>query len=357
MSVIKMNERLDKLSHERVMSGAPRVSLPNGSSAIPQHYKTYHQTVSSLSAILSKIEFHSKVLLFTGLDQNGLYLQVGIVGHENYGQQVEPDLAKLVYGRKWRIDEDTPSTEVIQTAYLAIQKAREHEVREMLTLRNSGNKLSVPFSTHQDLSLMAKYQTRLKSTTNLDTNMSTQIEESLARIRFNKRAFIVDSVYSKRGKTFVDLTLESGKSENTANTVLPEFEHFDTTLILPDGSRDRFIFDLVETLIRQSNEFVSENFMYDGFARFSREYDPFAIADFSVASRPYKKDMKDQRFARVFEDSNFAVDASRVPHIGTGSLAQENLSRLSQFENLAGHMPIGYRQRDKEHASRATSSV
>ncbi|HEX5360673.1 MAG TPA: hypothetical protein VFW49_06230, partial [Fluviicoccus sp.] len=119
---------------ETPMPQAPAVTLPNGAVAIPQHYLQYRQTADTVRALLADIDFDPHTLLFAAQDANGLYLQAGLVGRENYerGNTLRP--RKLVYGRKWRIDADTPTSEVIQTAFLAISKAREHEVRELLTL-------------------------------------------------------------------------------------------------------------------------------------------------------------------------------------------------------------------------------
>lgn len=63
-----------------------------------------------------------------------MYVQIGLIGRENYERGPAVRRRKLVYGRKWRLDADTPSSEILQTMYLAIQKAREHEVRELLTV-------------------------------------------------------------------------------------------------------------------------------------------------------------------------------------------------------------------------------
>lgn len=343
MSIINITNRANTQAHEQVMKGAPSVILPDDALAVPQHYKTYRQSLESVSEMLCGVEFDRSVLLFAGQDRNGVYLQVGIIGHENYGAPSGEQPPKLVYGRKWRIDEDTPSSEVIQTAYLAVQKAREHEVRELLTLRTSHGKLSAPFSSHQDISLMAKHKAIFHPSATKQGADSQGVHQTLKSIRFNERQFSVEQVFSGHGKTFFDIKLEPPKRSASVNSVLPEFDVFETTLVVHDNCDDfQYVFALMDALVAHSNAFVSENFSYDGFTRFSRKLSPFSIADFSVASRPYKKDMKDQDFARVFQGSNFDVDASRVPNLGNNKLSRLNRDRISQVEGLTGHMPTGY---------------
>jgi hypothetical protein len=137
---------------ETPMPLAPRIPLVNGKSCIPQHYLQYEQTVDSISTILSDIDAVSDILLFCGQDDSGLYLQAGSVGPDNYKRKGEAGNRRIVYARRWRIDTYIPTSEVVQTAFLAIKKTCEHEVRELLTIRDmDSGRTGTPFSTHLDL--------------------------------------------------------------------------------------------------------------------------------------------------------------------------------------------------------------
>ena len=85
--------------------------------AFPQHYRRYKPDIGRPAAHRRRYLLARRNLLFADEDGSGLYLQVGLIGRENYerGSQIRPH--KLVYGRKWRIDPDTPTSEVIQTAF------------------------------------------------------------------------------------------------------------------------------------------------------------------------------------------------------------------------------------------------
>ena len=104
------------------MPQAPSVLLPNGNKVVPQHYLQFKQTLLSLREIINHIDEVPSTPIFADEDEQGMYIQVGLIGRENYdrGQYSRPH--KLVYGRKWRIDSDTPTSEIIQTAFLAIKK-------------------------------------------------------------------------------------------------------------------------------------------------------------------------------------------------------------------------------------------
>jgi hypothetical protein len=107
---------------ETPMPLAPCIQLMNGESCIPQHYLQFEQTVESVSAILNDIESVNDILLFCGRDESGLYLQAGSIGSDNYKRKGDTGDRRIVYGRRWRIDTYIPTSEVIQTAFLAIKK-------------------------------------------------------------------------------------------------------------------------------------------------------------------------------------------------------------------------------------------
>ena len=142
---------------ETPLAYAPTVRMSNGKEAVPQQYLDVNRTLSNLSSVLTHISVPTDYQLFAGEEGSCLYLIVGVIGKENYPRSAEAgQMDKMVYGRRWLIEPTTPTSEIIQTALLAIKKVREHEVRELLTVRiNQGSRVTTPFNCHLDLPLMA----------------------------------------------------------------------------------------------------------------------------------------------------------------------------------------------------------
>ncbi len=326
------------------MPHAPRVELDDGGSCIPQHYLQYQQSVATLAEIIGQIDFCSNMPIFADHDANGLYLQVGLVGRENYqrGAQLRP--LKLVYGRRWRIERYTPTSEVIQTVFLALKKAREHEVRELLTVQETvSGKPSTPFSSHQDLPLLAGQQHQLNAPAGAPHADHADIAGWLAALRFGERKFALQGARWHDERTFIiDLRLGAAPPARAREGDTREFDGLVITLILNMLSRAELLHELMDALIRHSDRHVDERFRYQGFARFSRRVDPFALAGLSLATRRTLRDMADAAFAPVFRQMNNQVDAQRAPSIGAGVLADINRRKLSRFGAIDGHLPGGY---------------
>lgn len=326
---------------EAEMPMAPSVLLPNGNRVVPQHYLQFEQTLTSLREIINDIESLALTPIFADQDTQGMYLQVGLIGRENYdrGQYSRPQ--KLVYGRKWRIDSDTPTSEIIQTVFLAIKKAREHEVRELLTLKDAATgKTSAPFSTHQDLPLMANNRDLLETTsvTEKDYGLAT-LKNLLDQIRFGERKiYITDSVIRERN-ILLDLRLGSSPLVRQHEGDMKEFDGWEFSLLLDSLNPSHFLYALMEKFIGQSDFLVAEEFSYKGFKRFSRDNSPALIASLSIASRPYERDMGNNEFAPRFRELNYQTDAGRVPRLGQGTLANKNRQIILSVADLLGHMP------------------
>ena len=327
------------------MPFAPSVELANGRSCIPQHYLRYQQTPESLAELVHGIDFDAHTPVFAGSDAGGMYLQVGMVGRENYERGDLERPRKLVYGRKWRIDADAPSSEVIQTAFLAIKKAREHEVRELLTLRDpASGKTSTPFSSHLDLPLMAANPDLVAAAEqNRERNTSLRLESFLEPARFGQRRMeVLDVLTRKNGSMVVDLQLGQAPQARRLEGDLPEFEGLAFTIVLQRLTQSDLLHEIMAALIAHSDRHVDEHFRYQGFARFSRCNDPMRIAQLSIATRPYARDRSNAHFNPVFQQMNYEVDASRAPQLGVGSLAEKNRNLIGAYDQLAGHMPQGY---------------
>lgn len=328
---------------ETEMVGAPSVTLRNGNRVTPQHYFRFDQTLESLRAILVHVECHPSILLFADKEAGNLYIQASIVGQENYPQSVGTQAKKLVYGRKWLIRGDTPTSEIIQTAFLAIKKIREHEVRELLTLKDTKTgRHSAIFSSHQDLPLMADNRQLLANQQTNGVAPLSSIVEVLELIRFDKRRIRVIDILQRSNNVIVDIALEAQKTPHKPQAPLTEFNELELSLVLKNSHGQLFLYELMEALIAHSDRFVAETFSYKGFTRFSWDNSPSQIANLSITTRPYTRDMKNARFAAVFKHANFQTDAARTPPLGQGPLAEKNRQILTQFKALEGHMPDGF---------------
>lgn len=324
------------------MPDAPIVQLQDGSQVVPQHYLQYEQTPESISSLMQLIDFDEHCLLFCSQDASSMYIQVGLIGRENYerGNVIRPH--KLVYGRKWRIDSDTPDAEIVQTALLAIKKAREHEVRELLCLRPQGFvSYSAALSNHQDLAVLHAQQQVLQSpsaTIETEETPEAAIESLLKHMLFGQRSILFKALtQTENGDLLINLQLGPAPLARLHEGDFPEYDQLAFSIIVK--RIDQLPYAVMDALIQHSDRFVEEHFYYDGFARFSRELDSFKIGMLSLQSRPYARDMKNARFEQVFRSRNYEVDASRAAKLGEGLLADKNRRKIQAFPQLQGHLP------------------
>jgi hypothetical protein len=328
---------------ETPMLHAPHVRLKNGRSCIPQHYLEYQQSLVSLQETLAHIQLDQHSLLFADQDANGLYLQVGMIGRENYERGNLIRARKLVYGRKWRIESYTPTSEVIQTAFLAVKKAREHEIRELFTLREPvSGRASAVFSCHQDLPLMANNRDLCDPAKPVATLTVADIQACLSSLRVGQRRITLLEHQQQKGMLLLELQLGSAPLARMIEGDFPELDHHRFFILLKYASAGDLLHEIMDSLIQGSDRHIAETFLYQGYARFSRKLDPFAIAALSLASRPYAREQANARFDPIFKQSNYQVDALRVPALGKGRLARCNAKKLAQFPKLDGHMPADY---------------
>ncbi|MEJ2795701.1 hypothetical protein WAE56_20045 [Iodobacter sp. LRB] len=326
---------------ETLMPLAPSVILSNGRPHVPQHYVQYRHSITSVAQLISEIEFDTHTPLFAAEDAGGMYLQVGLIGRENYDRSHTIRPQKLVYGRKWRIDRDTPSSEIIQTAFLAIKKAREHELRELLTFRKAAGQVSAPFSSHQDLALMAQNPELVHAPKTVET--AEALRSCLLQWQFAQRPIEVLHIEQRHNQTILlDIRLGEPPLARKIEADFPEFDGLELTLLLQNSSASELLYALMDALIAHSDHWVARHFTYQGLHRFSRKLDPQRIAGLSISTRPYQRDMQNKPFEAIFRLSNYAVDAGRAPDLGSGPLADKNRQLISRFEPLAGHLPSGY---------------
>lgn len=323
----------------RLMPQAKSIYIDAIGVYVPQHYYVYQQNLDSLNTILSMIQSLPNIMLFAAEDETGLYLQVGVIGQENYLHLGKGTATKLVYGRKWRIDRDTPASEVVQTALLAIQKVREHEVRELLNWQDPDTgKRSTPFSCHQDIQLLSRVLASAPQQT-AEPVGTEAVLALLQQLRFGSSRFILQQWHAlPDGRCLMDVRLDD---ETGATPHFAEFSGHLISVILPGLSAALLMHQLMDALIQHSHNHCRDTFLFSGIARFSQQVDPRLIGRLSVKSRPYQQHLSDSSFARTFAQCNFAIDQGRVPPLGQGPLAEQNRRTILRYTALEGHLPAG----------------
>lgn len=310
---------------------APKAKLPDGNYCIPQHYLQYEHTISSIEDILINIEYSKRYPVFVSEDNSGIYIQVGIVGVDNYIKAKQEQ--KIVYGRKWRVETNLPTSEVIQTTFLAIKKAREHEVRELFSLM-VGTKKTTPFNTHHDLPLLVKSNAELHCES-LHTS-SEHLIEKFKSITYDHASFSVQNIEVREaGYTLIELTIQPSKK-----TTLPElFSTQVLVLIVEEFSFNAVLHQLMTKLIHLSDQNVNENFTYDKVARFSEKKSVSAIAAISAKTRSLHKTLDEVVFIEQWLKANYETDLTRAPKLTNSSLGEKIRKNLEIFSPLAGVPP------------------
>lgn len=328
---------------EYCLISAPTVHLPNGQTCVPQHFYGYEHTLESVESILSKIRFSKNYPIFCAEDEQGLFIQIGIIGRENY-QRNNPDRSqKIVYGRKWRVEPNLPSSEIIQTAFLAIKKAREHEIRELLTLQSAATgKTCTPFNSHHDLPLMAQCRDLFKHQQVEEELSIDSVQTLLESLRFDQTKIeCLDVVYRKNGKILIDVMFNIGDKHQDKHIEFAELHGIECTLLLNSASTNELLYCLMDTLIQLSDRFVEDNFTFNGFNRFSREHDLKAVGDFSISTRDINDDKLNEKGKKLISEHNCSVDETRVPKI---QLSQQKVRLAESFDNIEsieGFLPKG----------------
>lgn len=320
--IIKLNDGEHPIQH------APRIPLENGGSCIPQHYLRFSHSKFTLESIVNECHFDDNYIFFVGEDYNGLYLQVGIVGYDTY----HPGNKKIVYGRKWRIDSQTPTSEIIQTLFLAVKKAREHEIRELLKLQIEG-KWSAPFSTHQDLPLIAHHKHEMLHT-QFEQPFSVfrqEAETQLQNLLFDGMPVQLLNIEQRQNQQLlIDLIIECDGSNNMLSHGSQNF-----TLLLPYPCTNLMLHKLMAALIDASDAYIAERFCYRGIKRFSALV---SVTKLSLLSLRTRAPQRTPELARSLSHLNAQVDRSRVP-IVSGQEAKKVKAKLDEFGALDGFYP------------------
>ena len=311
---------------EQAIENAPRLTLRNGRSCIPQHYLQYTHSLASVEAVVSDIVFSDRYPIFVSEDAGGIILQIGIIGFDNYRPPVKQIGSKIVFGRKWRVEPNLPTSEIIQTVFLAIKKAREHEIRELLTLKLNGKK-TTPFNNHHDLPLMARNADILES----PACSELSFEGSLSLIKFDGGCFeLADMEALRNGLTAITLNFtpkDQGQHE--------EFYSEPIVLLLKSTAPNVLYHALITEMLALNEAYVDETFSYRGFARFSRHIDVTAIAQLSADLRQNPQELLNNKacnFVKNFADERYDTDITRVPQLTASHYSKKLHDQLSAME-------------------------
>lgn len=331
---------------ESAIKHAPFICLDNNTQCIPQHYLRYQHTLASIEKLIQDIQFDAEYPIFVCEDKTGLYLQVGVIGYDNYLSYEDQAHYKIVYGRKWRIEPQLPSSEVIQTAFLGLKKAREHEIRELFRLSHS-DKTSTPFNNHHDLPLLS--HTLLNKTDEcLDELNPLAIQSLLDRIQYDHGHFTLLNFEVRKlphheithneaahFQYLIDLCfLKNAKSK------LPELCPTPFTLILSEPNIHLLQHHLMQYLIQLSDRYLDENFLFRGVNRFSWLHNVDLIGQLSIQARDKQVSLKHPSLADEVRQNNYETDKTRAPQVNNSDFGMRLKERLEEFKGLEGILPI-----------------
>ncbi|MCJ8300562.1 MAG: hypothetical protein MJK13_16740 [Pseudomonadales bacterium] len=322
---------------ESAIKHAPQIKLSNGESCVPQHYLLYSHCRASVEKIVLDIEYSDNYPIFVAKDKGGVYLQIGIIGVDNYPGKDSTLANKLVYGRKWRVEPVLPTSEVIQTVFLALKTAREHEVRELFSFCRD-DKTTTPFNNHHDLPVLARLAKLLKKMP-VKNCSQTELQDVLAQLRYDHaKLHLLELQQRSNGSWLIDISIVP-----TAATQLVELVHKSdpviVSILLPTLSANQLYYQLMDSFIKLSEQHIENNFSYRGFKRFCRDIDVLKISDLSLQLRQ-KPALTEQLFIKNFKQANYSTDKTRVPSMATGALRDKILRSLEKFPELQVTMPV-----------------
>ena len=326
------------LDGEKALDNAPKTALADGRFCIPQHYLSYQHSLQSVEQLLMDIDFDPRYPIFASQDDAGIYVQVGIIGVDNY-KSANNGQEKVVYGRKWRVEPQLPSSEIIQTVFLALKKAREHEIRELFRLKHQ-DKMTTPFNNHHDLPLLTNSRERLQPPTNNTQPQALvriEIEKIIKTIRYDSVQFeLLSFMLRPTGEYLVELKLLPAAGRLLAE--LSDTKYISFMLAKPTVSY--FTHQLMQHLIQLSDRYIDEQFHYRGFNRFSWENDVTAIAQLSTEVRQLHKSADLDSFNQHWQQSNYETDRSRIPVLSSGPLWYKLKRQLASFSPIESTLPI-----------------
>ena len=307
---------------ETAIAHAPVLRLDGNELCIPQHFLRYEHSRETVEAITAKITYDPRYPIFVSGDAGGLYIQIGIVGPDNYKQSAE----KLVYGRKWRVEPNLPTSEIIQTVFLALKKAREHELRERFVWLSEGRR-TTPFNGHQDLPHMAR-----NAQCYVGHAQPAAPEDIIEAVIYDGLRFSVSNVVELPTAQVV-LTL-TPKTEG--NGEFARLCQHGLTFIADSLSPSDILHGLFEACLKTSDSHVENQFSYGGFNRFSRDVNIFAIATLSSKQRQcptrYLPEEEAHEFIGTLTSENYETDATRIPSLSNTAHNRALCKQLTKMQ-------------------------
>lgn len=323
------------LPGESAIAESPVLPLNSEDFCIPQHFLRYQHTIESIESIVLDIEYSARFPIFVSHQDQQIYIQVGIIGRDNYPSSRHNSSVKIVYGRKWRVENELPSSEVIQSAFLALQKAREHEVRELFRLRTNKHR-SAPYSGHQDIPLLVRKASELKQADCLKPlNCISEIKSGLSQVEFDETKLeLLDAIQLKPEKWLLEI-----KCSPTPNSTMAELKFESKSIVIEKLSQNTLFASVLDLFITISNQHVESHFTYKGFNRFSREISVAEIGELSVKTRRLNDSHSQTGFSKNLELANYQTDLSRAPALSDSQLSNKLRSQLIQFNVTEGILP------------------
>jgi len=322
------------LKGEKALENAPQAELAGGRHCIPQHYLSYNHTLQSVEELVLDIEYDQRYPIFVSHDKGGIYIQIGVIGVDNYKKSP----TKIVYGRKWRVEPQLPSSEIIQTVFLALKKAREHEVRELFRFV-CAEKTTTPFNNHHDLPLLTNSRKRLQKSKNNNplSHFNQQLEHLMSAVSYDGTQFeLMGFTQRPSGHYLVELAILHNKEIQLIELKQNKYLSF----ILTKLDINHFLHQLMQQLIQLSDRHIDENFRYRSFNRFSWNNDIQAIAKISSEVRQLHKSESLKNFHQDWQQNNYETDRSRIPKASTSVLWERLNKQLEHFSPLKNTLPV-----------------
>jgi hypothetical protein len=324
---------VDLFKGEFACENAPKTVLDNGKTCVPQHYLEYDHTLLSVEELLLQIEYSDRYPTFVCEDESGLYLQVGIIGEDNYANNIVGGNSKIVYGRKWRVEPKLPTSEIIQTVFLAIKTAREHEVREKLRLCLYG-KVTTPFNNHHDVNILTN--SSLSPIHKVGAISWGELQTEFDNVSYDHANFYINNI-EKRHSSYWLIELEVLVGDICQQ---PEIINNQIIILLVNKlSFNELLYQTMDHLIQLSDRHVEEHFKFAGVARFSHEHCVKSIARISANTRLLHKSLSKLEFEQDWFKSNYETDLSRVPKIRNSPLSLKIRKQIATFGKIEGVLP------------------
>jgi len=340
MSVAKFKIVVDDFAEEENIFGetplpfSPRVPVADGAPVVPQQFLDVRRSLANLENVLAEVSVPDGFQLFAGEENKVLFLIVGVIGEENYPQgDTVADKPKIVYGRRWLIEPTTPTSEVVQTALLAIKKAREHELRERFKVTvESKQQVATPFNCHQDLPLMASHRALFEQDDSSEMT-GLALENLLSLVTLAGMTFELVQRVQLTHHSIVELLVRPQVVDCDFQELLCE----PLIVVVEAPGRAHFLHQLFNACLAKSDRFVEERVAFDGYQRFSHRSSPLEIAKFSIMTRNLKS--TNALFQKQFKDMSYRVDSAKAPAFNGGKLGMQQRELVASYPELQGYRP------------------